>query len=172
MERSMHDETDSDGSVLSEDVLTSIYPVKPRKVPKASTVPRPSAMSAGDGEDGEYDSKLVEQTLTFLDAIKRNKKDLYNAECERERFESQGVVSRFVKHVWLHLSIVGFVCLLVGFDPSLFVVSLLPYVTYCRHTDRASKTIPVVSNRTNAMKETTSVSCRASTAKLFACRWS
>jgi hypothetical protein len=96
MERSMHDDTDSDGSVLSEDVLMSIYPVKPRKVPKVNAIPRPSAMSAGEGEDGEYDSKLVEQSLTFLDAVKRNRKDLYNAECERERFESQGVVSRLL----------------------------------------------------------------------------
>ncbi len=92
----MHDDTDSDGSVLSEDVLMSIYPVKPRKVPKVNAIPRPSAMSAGEGEDGEYDSKLVEQSLTFLDAVKRNRKDLYNAECERERFESQGVVSRLL----------------------------------------------------------------------------
>lgn len=84
----MHNDTDSDGSVLSEDVLTSIYPVKPRKVPKVNPVPRPVAMD----ETMEYDSKLVEQTLSFLDAVKRNKKELYAGECEREHLENQSLV--------------------------------------------------------------------------------
>ena len=119
----MHDDTDSDGSVLSEDVLTSIYPVKPRKVPKASTVPRPSAMSAGDTEDVEYDSKLVEQTLTFLDAVKRNKKDLYHAESERERFESQGVVSSRTSNRAL--------CWSPVFHWSLFIVFVYLWVMGC-----------------------------------------
>ena len=90
MERSI-DDTDSDGSVMSEDVLPSMYPVKPRRTPKVMNMPRP-AVAAADGEMGEYDSKTVEQALTFLDSVKRNKKDLYNGECERERHENQGLV--------------------------------------------------------------------------------
>ena len=92
MERSMHDDTDSDGSVMSDDVLPSTYPVKPRKTAKIPLVQRPSAMSSADAEAAEYDSKMVEQTLTFLDSVKRNKKDLYHVECERERLESQALV--------------------------------------------------------------------------------
>ena len=85
------DDTDSDsGSVMSEDVLPSTYPVKPRKIPKI--VQRPSNMSSIDGDEYEYDSLTVEQTLTFLDIIKRNKKDLYQVECERERLERQTLV--------------------------------------------------------------------------------
>ena len=88
-----NDDTDSDsGSVISEDVLPSTYPVKPRKIPKI--IQRPANMSSidADGDGYGYDSKMVEQTLTFLDSVKRNKKDMYHVECERERLETQTLV--------------------------------------------------------------------------------
>ena len=89
----MNDDTDSDsGSVMSEDVLPSTYPVKPRKVPKIMHRPPHMSYTNADADEYEYNNKMVEQTLTFLDSIKRNKKDLHHVECERERLETQTMV--------------------------------------------------------------------------------
>ena len=92
MERNVNEDTDSDSSILSEDVLVSSYPVKPRKAPKVMTPVKPTITGPTDIER-EYDGKTVDQTLTFLEAIRRTKKDLYSAECERERLEDQSLVS-------------------------------------------------------------------------------
>lgn len=76
-------------------VLTSIYPVKPRKTLKVNNIPLlkvPAPPLDGDGVQ-EYDSKIVDQTLAFIDSIRRSKKDLYNAECERENLDIQTSVS-------------------------------------------------------------------------------
>ena len=90
MERSMPDDTDSDSSVRSEDVLPSSYPVKPRKTPKLLARDKSPSRNYHHDEAGEheYDYRTVEETLCFIDAIKKSKKDLFNAECERERLES------------------------------------------------------------------------------------
>lgn len=93
MERNVNEDTDSDSSILSEDVLVSSYPVKPRKTPKVMMPVKPIVTGPTDIER-EYDGKTVDQTLAFLDAIRRTKKDLYNAECERERLEDQSLVSK------------------------------------------------------------------------------
>lgn len=91
MERNVNEDTDSDSSILSEDVLVSSYPVKPRKAPKVMIPVKP--ISAGPTDiEREYDGKTVDQTLSFIDAVRRNKKDLHNAECERERLEDQNLV--------------------------------------------------------------------------------
>lgn len=105
MERSMHSDTDSDSSVLSEDVLPSTYPVKPRKTPKGTVTQKPPAGAVAeiDPLEREYDSKMIEQTLVFLDSLKRNKKDLYNAEVERERLENQSMVSTNVTYIFRQL---------------------------------------------------------------------
>lgn len=91
MERNLNEETDSDSSILSEDVLVSSYPVKPRKTPKVMIPVKPLNTGPTDVER-EYDGKTVDQTLSFLDAVRRCKKDLYTAECERERLEDQNLV--------------------------------------------------------------------------------
>lgn len=92
MERNVNEDTDSDSSIMSEDVLVSSYPVKPRKAPKVIIPVKP--VSAGPTDiEREYDGKTVDQTLAFLDAVRRHKKDLYVAECERERLEDQNLVS-------------------------------------------------------------------------------
>jgi hypothetical protein len=90
MERSMPDDTDSDSSVRSEDVLPSSYPVKPRKTPKVLARDKSPSRNYHHDEAGEheYDYRTIEETLCFIDAIKKSKKDLFNAECERERLES------------------------------------------------------------------------------------
>ena len=98
MERSLQGDTDSDSSILSEDVLSSTYPVKPRKTPRGPAVQKQQAPTPSETDIGEreYDAKTIEQTLAFVDAIKRSKKDLYTAECERETLECQGVVSCYL----------------------------------------------------------------------------
>jgi hypothetical protein len=93
MERNVNEDTDSDSSIMSEDVLVSSYPVKPRKAPKVIIPVKPVSTGPTDIER-EYDGKTVDQTLAFLDAVRRNKKDLYSAECERERLEDQNLVSK------------------------------------------------------------------------------
>lgn len=87
MERNINDDTDSDSSILSDEVLVSSYPVKPRKAPKIM-IPVKVANS-GSMDTEQYDGKAVEQTLAFLDAIMQSKKDMYTAECEREQLENQ-----------------------------------------------------------------------------------
>lgn len=93
MERNVNEDTDSDSSIMSEDVLVSSYPVKPRKAPKVIIPVKPVNTGPTDIER-EYDGKTVDQTLAFLDAVRRNKKDLHSAECERERLEDQNLVSK------------------------------------------------------------------------------
>ena len=92
MERNVNEDTDSDSSIMSEDVLVSSYPVKPRKAPKVIIPVKPVSTGPTDIER-EYDGKTVDQTLAFIDAVRRHKKDLYVAECERERLEDQNLVS-------------------------------------------------------------------------------
>jgi hypothetical protein len=94
MERNVNEDTDSDSSILSEDVLVSSYPVKPRKAPKVM-IPVKQISTGPTDIEREYDGKTVDQTLSFIDAVRRNKKDLHNAECERERLEDQNLVRDF-----------------------------------------------------------------------------
>lgn len=96
MEQTANSDTDTDSSIISDEVLVSTYPVKPRKTPKGpaaaskSTVSRPS-----DAENiaADYDGVSAEQTLSFFDFIGRTNKNLYAAECEREILDSQDSVS-------------------------------------------------------------------------------
>jgi len=163
MERSMHDDTDSDGSVMSDDVLPSTYPVKPRKTAKIPIMQRPSAMSSADAEAAEYDSKMVEQTLTFLDSVKRNKKDLYHVECERERLESQALV-RFLFQSKLK-------CLFFLHYNLAFSFTMLLLICINRHIVQVSKNYHDVLNKKNVIKEIMYVSCKVSTPKLYDCKW-
>lgn len=88
-------DTDSDSSVHSKDVLISSYPVKPRKTPKGP-LQSLQLTNAGNSEiivEKEYDGKAIDQTLAFLDAVKRSKDNLFHAECTRELYENQSAVS-------------------------------------------------------------------------------
>lgn len=96
MEQAISSDTDSDSSIMTEDVLVSTYPVKPRKTPKGPPTPikhniprRLDVESVSSNNDGVSE----EQTLHFLDFISRSNSDIYAAECERELLESQTVVS-------------------------------------------------------------------------------
>lgn len=89
IERCSHSESDSDSSVLSEDVLPSTYPVKPRKNPKWI---QPRVTGAQDDDEIIFDKKTAEEALAFLKVVKSSKRDLYERERERELLEIQNEV--------------------------------------------------------------------------------
>lgn len=96
MEQTNNSDTDTDSSIISDEVLVSTYPVKPRKTPKGPVVSSKQAISRpSDAENmaADYDGVSAEQTLSFFDFISRSNKNLHVAECEREILESQDVVS-------------------------------------------------------------------------------
>jgi hypothetical protein len=96
MEQTANSDTDTDSSIISDEVLVSTYPVKPRKTPKGPAAPSKSVVSRpSDAENmaADYDGVSAEQTFSFFDFISRTNKSLHAAECERELLESQDLVS-------------------------------------------------------------------------------
>lgn len=95
MEQAANSDTETDSSIISEDVLISTYPVKPRKTPKGPITPAKSAsLKASQVEPmtSDYDGISVEQALSFLDLIGRSDNNFKAAESEREILESQALV--------------------------------------------------------------------------------
>lgn len=95
MEQAANSDTETDSSIISEDVLISTYPVKPRKTPKGPIAPVKSALlkaSQVEPMTTDYDGISVEQALSFLDLISRSDSNLKVAESEREFLESQALV--------------------------------------------------------------------------------
>lgn len=75
-------DTDSDSSLLSDDVLDSVYPVQPRSAPR----------SASDGlRYQDYSTSgnnvNVDEALFLLKDISKSHKELYNKETTREEYE-------------------------------------------------------------------------------------
>ena len=96
MEQMVNSDTDTDSSIISEEVLVSSYPVKPRKTPKGpGSVQRALQVPLEAIVEKEIDGKTIEMTLAFIDTVKRSKDELYNAECQREFYENQSTVSPF-----------------------------------------------------------------------------
>lgn len=89
------DDTDSDSSIKSEDILQSSYPVKPRRThraPASRTDTREKQIS-----DLDKDSAVLaaaDDALNFLRAIKLSKVELHHAEVEREKLETALMVSK------------------------------------------------------------------------------
>jgi hypothetical protein len=95
------DQSDSEcvSSVSSDEVLSSYYPVKPRKTLKTSHSVDNSKMSSADGrgQSGSgsnvmetepiNDDMAVEETLNFLTCVETNRRDIYEAEKTREILE-------------------------------------------------------------------------------------
>ena len=111
MEQAANSDTDTDSSIISEDVLISTYPVKPRKTPKGPIAPVKSAsLKASQVEPmtSDYDGISVEQALTFLDLIGRSDNNLKAAESEREILESQALVRHH------HFILLAFLCIWRG----------------------------------------------------------
>ncbi len=97
----METATDSDGSVNSDDVITSVYPVKPRrtlksilgKMDKNIPVANKFAMEDSDKIDGE---PFYEETIEFFKIVETVRREVFEAERERERLEITYQVIYFV----------------------------------------------------------------------------
>jgi hypothetical protein len=86
--RMLQEDSDSESSVRSEDILPSNYPVKPRKVSRKNGRSYAKDMSAA-----EYDPKSIEEAFAFLNHIQIRMRPLYEGERIREGLENQHVVS-------------------------------------------------------------------------------
>lgn len=86
------EDTDSDCSVVSKDVLTSIYPVKPRSYRK---IPSKDSASYSRRQEGEYENTggaVFDEALAFIKNVHINHSALYNQELEREKLENMSKV--------------------------------------------------------------------------------
>lgn len=85
--RFISDDTDSDSSVKSDDVLPSTYPVKPRKSPRWA----PIRSEATDDKEIEFDEKFVEESFDFFAAVQISKEFCYLIDGDRDyqQLESQ-----------------------------------------------------------------------------------
>lgn len=90
IERLLHEDSDSDSSVKSGDILSSNYPVKPRKTLKV-----PIRMDQSMGDDGADDSGdenvgedlSTEDIIEFMKTIETCRRGVFEAEREKERLE-------------------------------------------------------------------------------------
>jgi hypothetical protein len=104
--------SDSEGSVKSEDIMPSTYPVKPRKTPKpplnGSAPPIPPPLSPGGGpateEEEEYDEVSLEDTIEFLRTVEKTREGIFHAEKQRQELEIlyQSLRDTFVSRVGQH----------------------------------------------------------------------
>jgi len=108
IQRTLNVDSDSEGSVMSEDVLDcrNDYPVKPRKIPRwgsgagahthAHGAESPRVDDAGgSSEQRYYDVQVVESTMQSLKTIQSTKPELWEAELERERLD---ILRQAVQH--------------------------------------------------------------------------
>lgn len=81
---------DSDSSVSSSEVLTSHYPVKPRKglAARRDTDLRTDEFNLAPTNGRELPSDKVDEALAFLKTMASKRKDLMEAEANREELES------------------------------------------------------------------------------------
>ena len=94
IERLLDDESDSDSSIKSRDVLQSNYPVKPRKTLKVP-IRMDKSMANDDyanGDDDDDDQNEIEDLSTedvieFMKIIETCRRPVFEAERERERLE-------------------------------------------------------------------------------------
>ena len=76
-------ESDSESSVLSEECLPSVYPVKPRSVPKWNA--QHTAVTRDSNRD--FDDSNIQDTYDFLKLVESVRSDVFEAERERENLE-------------------------------------------------------------------------------------
>lgn len=79
-------DAESTVSVLSDDVLNSSYPVKPRRYPKTKQLPELQRTKTIQKEP-DVDQSGIEETIEFLRVIETAKPEIYEAEREREDLE-------------------------------------------------------------------------------------
>jgi hypothetical protein len=83
----LQEDSDSESSIKSEDIMPSNYPVKPRKTSRKN-----GRGNAKDMTAVEYDPKSIEEAFAFLNHIQIRKRPLYEGERIRESLENQHVV--------------------------------------------------------------------------------
>jgi hypothetical protein len=95
IQRTLNVDSDSDCSVREHHVIDcrNDYPVKPRKTPRwGSSMNRDSSghmdYSRGRIDQVYYDYDVVETTMSYINNIKTNHPDLYEAEEERDRIDN------------------------------------------------------------------------------------
>ena len=89
IERLLHEDSDSDSSVKSGDILSSNYPVKPRKTLKV-----PIRMDQSMGDDGADDSGdenvgedlSTEDIIEFMKTIETCRRGVFEAEREKVQY--------------------------------------------------------------------------------------
>ena len=83
-------DNESTMSVLSEDILNSSYPVKPRRFPKSKQNEISSQRNKNSlPKESDLDFNNVEETIDFLRVVEAAKPDIFEAEKERENLEIQ-----------------------------------------------------------------------------------
>eukprot|EP01041_Mallomonas_annulata_P009070 gene9070-18792_t len=93
IERNLQEDSDSEESIKSDDILPSTYPVKPRRTPKLANKPiKISSHIEDDNEDGRDIG--LDECLEFLKAVETNRHDIFEAEKEREKLEVQYLALR------------------------------------------------------------------------------
>ena len=92
-------DSDSENSVKSDDVLVSTYPVKPRKTPKP--VHRMQPYGRGDSNPTRDAMMANDEALSYIRAIKYSRREVYDAEEQRESMDiasSVRCVKLYIKH--------------------------------------------------------------------------
>jgi hypothetical protein len=79
-------DTDSDSSILSDDILDSVYPVQPRSAPR-SALQFPDQFSSGNNVS-------VDEAMYLIRDISKSHKDLFEKEKLREEWEIRCEVSK------------------------------------------------------------------------------
>lgn len=85
-------DTDGDSSVDSDEVMSSHYPVKPRKTFRLADR---EDLQASYDRFSDVNSPEIDEALMFIKKITASHRDLYDAECQREDIESTLEVSAF-----------------------------------------------------------------------------
>ena len=85
IEKNLYDD-ESDGSVLSDDILTAKFPVKPRKTFKIPKNPPPQLVSSDD-EKGPQTEESLDQAMAFLNTVETTYKEVADAERKREALD-------------------------------------------------------------------------------------
>jgi hypothetical protein len=99
IEQNLYD-GESDGSVLSDDILTAKFPVKPRKTFKIPKNPPPAPLS--DEEKEPVVEESLDQAMMFLNNVETSFKQIADAESKRSALDVTFQVCIF--RVYHHLS--------------------------------------------------------------------
>ena len=87
IERTMPDDSDSDCSFKSDEILACTYPQKPRKTTKPAKAIFRDPSKSESVRERESQILLADHALNFVRAIRFSKKDFYEADVKRESLE-------------------------------------------------------------------------------------